>query len=117
MLKCLGCGKEFLYAAKKILIYDVSFPVDDNGRPLESKIDDDTNLVRTVIPETIESHCCPYCYGSDLREVEKTEPQIESIISVEIKEADALLKQGYEVRDAYATKVTLVKKAEEEKQK
>ena len=64
---------------------------------------------------TIESHVCPFCSSLEITEVEKTQPTIESIISVKICEADALIKQGYEVKDTYASTVTLIKKEKEKK--
>jgi len=94
MLKCLNpsCGKEFLYAAK---------------RDLTVKRQQDDEF------ESIETHVCPWCLNPDICEVEKTQLAIESIISVKICEADALIKQGYEVKDTYAATVTLIKKKQE----
>jgi len=93
MLKCLSCGREFLYAAKR----NATVP------------DTDEEFV------SIETHVCPFCENLNITEVEKTEPQIESIIKVSYEEADAKLKEGYEVKDTYAASVTLIKKAKEEK--
>jgi hypothetical protein len=105
MLKCLGCGKEFLYAAKLTVQSQVQVLNDDK-----------TAIVRSYsYPETVEYHICPYCKSPDLREVEETLPRIESIINVKIADADAKLKEGYEVKDTYAASVTLVRKAKEEK--
>lgn len=91
MLKCLICNKEFLYAGK---------------------------LTREIgaLQDILETHVCPYCQNVDIREVEEpTEPQpkVESIISVKIGEVDAFLKQGYEVKDTYASSATLIKKVKE----
>jgi hypothetical protein len=95
MLKCLnpGCGKEFLYAAKR----NATVPVKD-----EEYV-------------SIETHICPYCESRDIHEVEETQSVIESMKQVTYEEVDKLLKEGYEVKDTYATKVTMVKKAKETK--
>jgi hypothetical protein len=95
MLKCLNkdCGREFLYAAKKSVTTE----------PKQNQF------------ESVEAHICPFCGDLNIAEVEKTEPRIESIISVNIPEADEWIKKGYEVKDTYATKVTLIKKAKETK--
>lgn len=90
MLKCQGCGKEFLYAANKLDVHEVA------GKY-----------------STLEAHVCPFCNSLDLGEVEETQPRIESIVSVKICDADALIKQGYEVKDTYASTVTLIKKVEQ----
>jgi hypothetical protein len=50
-----------------------------------------------------------------LCEVEETQLAVESIIKVPYEEADAKLKEGYEVKEVYANTVTLVKKAKETK--
>jgi septin family protein len=60
--------------------------------------------------ETLEFHVCPYCFSKNIDEIYETR-RIESIQSVKTNEADALLKQGYEVKDTYASSVTLVKYA------
>jgi hypothetical protein len=97
VLKCLGCGKEFLYAAKSIH-NDVSIGM--NTAP---------------IINSVETHSCPFCHSLEIAEVEKTQPAIESIIKVSYEEADAKLKEGYEVKDTYASTVTLIKKEKEKK--
>jgi hypothetical protein len=99
------CGKEFLYAAKKTVTNQI-FP---SKPPNEYTGIGDF----TLTPTTLESHVCPFCQSLEIAEVEKTEPAIESIISINIPEADEWIKKGYEVKDTYATKVTLVKKAKE----
>lgn len=97
MLKCLNpsCGKEFLYAAKRVRT---------------------CKMISTTYPMTIETHICPYCRSLDICEVEKTDPKIESIVSVKIAEADEWIKKGYEVAGMYASTVNLIRKAKEEKQ-
>lgn len=95
MLKCQNpsCGKMFLYAAKR----NATVPIEKE------------DFV------SIETHICPYCQSLDIAEVEKTDPRIESIVSVKIPEADEWIKKGYEVAGMYASTVNLVRKAKEEK--
>jgi ribosomal protein L32 len=105
MLKCQNpeCGKVFLYAAKLTVQSQVQVLNNDK-----------TSVVASYsYPETIEHHVCPYCKSPDLREVEETQPHIESIVSVKIAEADDWIKKGYEVQTTYASTVNLVKKAKE----
>lgn len=104
MLKCLGCGEEFLYAAKR-LTFDIPL------RPGQSIV---LPSNPTGYEPRIETHICPFCHGLDLREVEETQP-IESLVQVGYDEVDAFLKKGYEVKESYASKVTMVKKVKEEK--
>jgi hypothetical protein len=66
--------------------------------------------------ETVEFHVCPYCFSKNIEEISLSR-HVESVQSVKINEADALLKQGYEVKDTYASTVTLVKYAVTEKPK
>jgi hypothetical protein len=107
MLKCLNpsCGREFLYAAKKVR----------NDKDVEHLKKEGIEPIFIEYPTTIETHICPFCASLEIAEVEKTEPQIESIIKVPYEEADAKLKEGYEVKEVYANTVTLVKKAKETK--
>lgn len=81
--ECLGCHKVFVYAAKHKMI---------------------------SATEETETYVCPFCGCANIDEIHETR-RIESIQSVKINEADALLKQGYEVKDTYASSVTLVKYA------
>lgn len=82
--ECLECHKVFVYAA--------------------------VSVVSKPAAETMEFHVCPYCGHANIDEIHESR-RIESIQSVKINEADALLKQGYEVKDTYASSVTLVKYA------
>jgi hypothetical protein len=61
--------------------------------------------------ETVEFHVCPYCYNKDIAEIHEPFRLIESIQSVKINEADELIKKGYEIKDTYASSVTMVKYA------
>jgi hypothetical protein len=61
--------------------------------------------------ETLEFRVCPYCFSKNIDEIHEQPRRVESIQSVKINEADVLLKQGYEVKDTYASSVTLVKYA------
>lgn len=81
--ECLGCHKVFMYAAKH-------------------------KTISTT--EETETYVCPFCGCANIDEISLSK-RIESIQSVKINEADALLKQGYEVKDTYASSVTLVKYA------
>ncbi len=62
---------------------------------------------------SVESSVCPFCYSLVFDEI--PEPQVESIKSVDINEADQYLKDGYEIVDRYAKSVTVVKKKVQEK--
>lgn len=105
MLKCLNpsCGKEFLYAAKKVR----------NDKDVEHLKKEGIEPIFIEYPTTIETHICPFCASLEIAEVEKTEPRIESIVSVKIAEADEWIKKGYEVAGMYASTVNLVKKVKE----
>lgn len=84
-LECLDCHKTFVYAVVQV-------------------------VAKTESPETLEFHVCPYCFSKNIDEIHETR-HIESVQSVKINEADALLKEGYEIKDTYASTVTLVKYA------
>jgi len=112
MLKCLGCGKEFLYAAKRITVIPIGF---ENVDKLKEGQFTMSTSEATRYETTIESHICPFCASLEIAEVEKTQPAIEGIISVKICDADAKLKEGYEIKDTYASTVTLIKKTKETK--
>lgn len=90
-LICLDCKKTFVYAT--------------------------VSVVAKSDLETLEFHVCPYCFSKNIDEIHEPTRRIESIQSVKINEADALLKQGYEVKDTYASSVTLVKYASSVEQK
>jgi DNA-directed RNA polymerase subunit RPC12/RpoP len=85
--QCLNeaCGKLFMYPAKK---------------------------TETPITAVYETHVCPYCGSLDIEEYtpEPTpQPQITSVVSVELAQVDSYLKMGYVVRELYAKTATLVK--------
>jgi hypothetical protein len=63
--------------------------------------------------ETQEFQVCPYCNSKNIDEI-STARRIESIQSVKINEADEWLKKGYEVKESYASTVTLVKYAQKQ---
>lgn len=96
---CLNpeCKKTFLYTAKQF--------------SSETPNDPSATCDNTM---TFETHVCPYCHGLDFEEY--VEPVIQdkivSLLSVPIEEVDALLKEGYEVREVYAKNAILQKKAE-----
>ena len=68
------------------------------------------NTMATVVTEAMESSQCPHCYSLDYTEFVEPQPEIVSIKSVPIEDADALIGQGYVVLEAFAKSVTLVKK-------
>lgn len=68
-----------------------------------------------VITDSIETHVCPYCHSLDFKEYVEVEPAITSVISVDIQDVDAKLKEGYEVHSLYQKSATLVKKEEVKK--
>jgi hypothetical protein len=94
--QCLssGCKKTFLYAAKRLS---------------EGLVSDEH--------EVFETHVCPYCHGLDFEELIETVPiqKIVSLKSVSIEEVDALIQEGYEVREVYAKNAILQKKSPEGK--
>ena len=95
---CLNpeCKKTFLYTGK-LIANDVSIGM--NTAP---------------IMKSLETHVCPYCHALDFEEAVETVPieKIASLKSVSIEEVDALLKEGYEVREVYAKNAILQKKVE-----
>jgi len=91
------CKKTFLYTGK-LIANDVSIGM--NTAP---------------VIKSFETHVCPYCHGLDFEEVIETVSieKIASLKSVSIEEVDALLKEGYEVREVYAKNAILQKKVKE----
>jgi len=81
--ECLDCRKIFMYAGTYTIVKSAT--------------------------ETLEFHVCPFCFSKNIDEISLNKGKIVSIQSVKIGEADELIKQGYEVKDTYATTVTLVK--------
>ena len=91
--KCLNekCGKVFLYPARETATSTiVKDGQDEYG--------------------TLETHVCPFCQGLELEEYTEPQPQIISVKSIPIEDADALIKEGYVVLEVYAKTVNLVKK-------
>lgn len=100
--KCADCAKVFLYPAK---IRTILTPQVKPGQIIQLP-------PLTGYEPTIEEHRCPYCQSRNL--LEFAEPfsteKIVSVISVEIAEVDAKLKEGYEVKELYAKTAILIKK-------
>jgi hypothetical protein len=57
----------------------------------------------------LESYVCPACKGIFFSEYDEPQPQITSVVSVELSQVDSYLKQGYVVHDLYAKTATLKK--------
>ncbi len=63
-----------------------------------------------------EYETCPYCSSIDITEYTETQPEINSVKSVDISQVDDYLKLGYTVKELYAKTATLIKTATKEKQ-
>jgi len=94
--KCLNekCNHPFMYPAKKEV----------------AKVGDEAREETIVI----ETSVCPFCQGLEFEEYVEPQPQIVSVKSVPIEDADALIKEGYVVLEGgiYAKTCNLIKKAE-----
>ena len=90
--KCLNekCNHPFMYPAKR----NVTKPQRDDEF------------------ESEETSVCPFCGSLEFDEFVEPQPQIVSVKSVPIEDADALIKDGYVVLEVYAKTVNLIKKAE-----
>lgn len=93
--QCLNeaCGKLFMYPAK------ITINLKGIGK---GYIDGDV----------VEHHVCPYCQSFDIEEYTPEpapQPQITSVVSVELSQVDSYLKMGYVVRELYSKSATLVK--------
>jgi DNA-directed RNA polymerase subunit RPC12/RpoP len=80
------CGKVFLHPAKQ------SFTRSELG-----------------VVSAEEYYVCPYCLSKNIDKISSPALRIESIQSVKIADADEWIKKGYEVKESYASTVTLVK--------
>lgn len=60
--------------------------------------------------DTIEVSVCPICETRIYAEYVLDKKKITSVVSVDLSEVDAKLKEGYEVDNLYAKTATLVKK-------
>lgn len=107
MLQCLACKCTFLYAAKRTL-YDL------NNLPYKIAAEQVyIHPADNVIVAKTDISVCPYCFS---REIAEYTMPLESIRSIDINEADALLKEGYVLKDAFAKTVTLIKPKEAKKE-
>ncbi len=100
-LKCVDCGKTFLYAA---ILTTESTPTFDFNQTTSA------TQISTTFNFSVEKHVCPYCQSLNLDEVQ--DGDIVSVKSVDLADVDEWLKQGYTVHELYAKTCTLVKKAE-----
>src|SRR4030042_2645185 len=95
---CLNesCKKVFMHPAKKTE-HNHFFPKGGD-------------LIPPVLSDQMEKHVCPFCHGLEFDEYVEPQQEIQSIKSVPIEDADALITQGYVVLEAFAKTVTLIKK-------
>lgn len=97
MFKCSDCSKTFLYAGRLI----VSPEILTTTKP--------ANGARYQY-QTLEVRACPYCKSVNIERYAEPATKIVSVLSVEIPEVDAKLKEGYEVHELYAKTAILIKK-------
>ena len=64
-----------------------------------------------VVLSQIEKPVCPFCHSLTFEEYAEPLPKLVSVLSVEIADVDAKLKEGYEVKELYAKSAILIKKA------
>jgi len=92
--QCESCGKVFVYAAKKTVSLSSSF----------------SEEYKEQYPMQVETHVCPFCQSLEFDEAKEVQPEIASIKSVDIAEADEWIARGYVVLDRYAKTVTMAKR-------
>jgi len=91
---CADCGKSFVYAAKKTEVPMASY--------------------QHLRGDAIEKHVCPYYLSLNFDEAKEPQPEITSIKSVDIAEADEWIAKGYRVLQHYAKTVTVALEKERE---
>lgn len=85
--ECTNCGKQFIYAAKKL-------EVTKEHEPYSS----------------VEAHVCPYCYSLDFVEAQveaSAAPVMVDIVECEVPLVKEYLERGYVVIDRYAKSIRL----------
>lgn len=58
----------------------------------------------------LETYVCPVCNGKFFMEYDEPQPEISSVLSVDLAQVDSYLAKGYVVHELYARSATLIKK-------
>jgi hypothetical protein len=94
-------------------MYPAKQTVNKFQHPILAENIEEVHVLSPPVPFSfIESSVCPFCHGLEFSEFVEPQPEIVSVKSVPIEDADALIKDGYVVLEVYAKTVNLIKKAE-----
>ncbi len=99
------CGKTFIHPAKKTL-YDYGEP----DRDITASTGTSTFASESLLAEMTETHVCPFCQSLEYTEFAEPQPEITSVVNVDLADVDAKLKEGYVVESLYAKTATLVRR-------
>lgn len=118
--QCEKCNKTFSHPRKQIDHYGkdvktLNFSLNGEKISKEQLAYLRTELSRFALSADYlenETYVCPFCDSMAFKDFDAPKPDIVSMKSVDIKEVDELLKQGYKVKESSTTKACLVKYAE-----
>ncbi len=73
------------------------------------------NMTTSALPvvsnqKSLEYTVCPFCQALEYSEFVDPQPEITSVVSVDLADVDAKLQEGYIVESLYAKTATLVKR-------